>query len=151
MKYYLAYGSNLDHEWMKAICPGSVPYGVGILKGWKLAFKFHATIVPNANEGVPVVVWAISEQNEACLDQYEGYPDYYTKRNVEVSVKECETGKLQTVTAMVYIMCENHTIQPPTQSYYLKIARGYRDFGLDLQPLQDAILESIHTNESPNY
>ena len=54
MKYYLAYGSNLNKEQMQKRCPGAVPVGTMTLKGFELKFKGPLTI-EKKNGGRPTV------------------------------------------------------------------------------------------------
>lgn len=78
-KYYIAYGSNLSVEQMKHRTPEAKIIGVGILEGWQLLFRYHATVERNPKKNTPVLVWEISEQDEKNLDRYEGFPQYYIK------------------------------------------------------------------------
>ena len=43
MKYYLAYGSNLNIRQMQMRCPGAKPVGTMVLKGYELLFKGSKT------------------------------------------------------------------------------------------------------------
>lgn len=87
MKYYVAYGSNLSVDQMAHRCPDATIVGTGVLKDWELVFRVHATIEPRPGCTVPVLVWAISERDEARLDRYEGYPRYYVKKYLSVPVQ----------------------------------------------------------------
>lgn len=141
MKYYIAYGSNLSVDQMAHRCPDATIVGTGILKDWELVFRFHATVEPRQGCTVPVLIWAISEQDEARLDRYEGYPRYYVKRYLSVPV-HAPSGRLN-VRGMVYIMTEGHPVTPPSSAYYGIIEEGYERFGFDLGILQHALDESI--------
>jgi hypothetical protein len=55
--------------------------GVFELRDWELEFYSHANIRESAGQDVPGVLWAITEDCEASLDAFEGFPDYYTKRS----------------------------------------------------------------------
>ena len=54
MKYYLAYGSNLNKEQMQMRCPGAVPIGTMLLKGFELQFKGPLTIKKKNGGRVPI-------------------------------------------------------------------------------------------------
>lgn len=46
MKYYVAYGSNLNKSQMAYRCPESIPVGAGVLKNYRLSFYGVASIEP---------------------------------------------------------------------------------------------------------
>jgi len=54
MKYYLAYGSNLNVQQMKDRCPSAKKVGHSFIHGYRLAFFLHATILKDKNSKVPV-------------------------------------------------------------------------------------------------
>lgn len=71
-KIYLAYGSNMSLQQMYYRCPDAEPVGKGVIKGYRLMFKGsksgnYATIEPEEGQEVPVVAWAISDEDEENL------------------------------------------------------------------------------------
>lgn len=50
------------------------------LRGWRLDFGAHATIVPQRGARVPGAIWQIMPDDFDALDRYEGYPVYYSRR-----------------------------------------------------------------------
>ncbi len=102
-----------------------------------MQFKFHATIAPNPDSEVPVLLWKLSERDEQQLDRYEGFPKYYRK---EISQFDFHG---ETVEGMVYIMNGNAPLQAPSSQYYKTILQGYRSFGLDEKYLKNALQKSI--------
>ena len=144
MKYYVAYGSNLSVEQMAHRCPDASVVGRGILKDWKLVFRTHATIEPCQGSNVPVLVWAISERDEARLDRYEGYPAYYYKKYLSVPVQS-PSGRLH-VRGMVYIMTDKHPALPPSDAYYGIIEEGYERFHFDRRVLRQALDDAIYAH-----
>lgn len=140
-KLYLAYGSNLDEAQMAWRCPDAKVVGKAVLKDWKLVFKVHATIEPCKGFEVPVLVWEISDSDEASLDAYESYPAYYEKQNLDVTVTDMEGGQTE-ATAMVYVMTGNRKPAVPAQFYYQIIYLGYCKFHFDLSILRKALLDS---------
>jgi len=142
-KLYGAYGSNMNLEQMNYRCPKARAVGTGTLEGYKLTFrgsyKGVANIEPCKDTSVPVVLWEITKECEKALDRYEGFPNLYIKKEVEVMVR----GKAQK--AMVYIMADKYTDKPaaPTEYYFNVIARGYSDNGINLRPLQIAYSECL--------
>lgn len=136
MKYYLAYGSNLNKRHMKRRCPDAIAVGAVTVKGYELVFRGVANIEPKEGASVQCGVWKISAEDEKHLDVYEGYPRLYVKQDFRVEVN----GKA--VTAMAYVMPDG--IQPrmaPYTDYLLTIMEGYEDFGLDDKPLTIAATE----------
>lgn len=142
-KFYIAYGSNLSVEQMRFRTPDAQIVGTAILNGWQLLFKQHATVEPNANRNTPVLVWKISERDEKNLDIYEGFPHYYFKKNLEVSVTPLDGGDPVELTAMVYIMADGHKGNVPNASYYRVLMDGYRELGFDPAIMEQALTDSI--------
>ena len=80
-KQYAAYGSNMDPTQMRYRCPDARMVGTGTAQGYRLAFAgvqgdAHATIEEDSSAETPVILWSISEADEARLDRYEGWPVY---------------------------------------------------------------------------
>lgn len=148
--YYISYGSNMNIEQMAWRCPATKVYGNGKLKGWKLVFNYHADIVEgNDDDSVPVVVWKLENKDDMKnLDRYEGYPSYYTKINIPVTMDD--TG--ETIEAMVYVMSDKRKgVFPPSQIYFDCIYDGYRENGIDPEPLYKALEESLKADNITRY
>ena len=142
-KYYIAYGSNLSVQQMAVRCPDAKIAGMAVLKDWKLAFKVHADIVPCEGREVPVLIWQISESDEQNLDVYEGYPLYYIKKDLDVTMTDLDGNHPRNITAMVYVMAEGHDqLQPPMRGYYQVLMEGYERFGFDKNQLELALKEA---------
>ena len=147
-RYYIAYGSNLSVEQMAIRCPDAKIAGMAALKDWKLVFKLHADIVPCEGRVVPVLVWEISEKDEKNLDLYEGYPNYYTKRQMGIIMTDLEGKNPRKVNAMVYVMTGTHlTLRMPMRSYYNVLAEGYERFGFNPYQLELALNEAKEAQE----
>lgn len=149
-KTYAAYGSNMNLIQMATRCPDAELVGIGTLEDHKLTFRGRykgvANIDPCKGRTVPIVLWKITEDCEVALDQYEGYPRLYEKKEIKVKVKD----KLKK--AMVYVMTEEYIHMPskPTDYYYGVIAQGYADNEIDIQPLEEALSECIKEVEQLN-
>lgn len=128
MKLYFAYGANLNIENMRYRCPDAVPVQPLRLAGWRLAFSGVATIQPCAQSHVNGALWAISDRDEMALDVFEGWPTLYRKEIIRVDGMD----------VMVYVMNSDQP-WPPSSGYLETIARGYRDWGLDLACLDRAV------------
>ncbi len=153
MKYYLAYGSNLNKYQMNFRCPDSVPAGSCILHNWELVFRRGVlTIEPSPGSFVPLGIWKISEDDEKSLDRYEGYPHLYYKHMFPILLhgyKDMEAFKAgkedvteQVGEAMAYIMTDGHKISEPSFAYLRTVQQGYKDFGFDTAPLMKAYRKS---------
>ena len=140
-KTYLAYGSNMNIEQMACRCPNAKLLGTALLKDYRLMFRRRtrpvATIEKEPGCSVPVVLWEITEDCEASLDTYEGYPYLYTKINIPIEFNG------ETVTAMAYVMTPGYELGKPHEDYYRTILQGYKDNGIDPQPLDEAVRWSI--------
>ena len=139
MRYYLAYGSNLNIQQMQTRCPSAKPVGSVPLDGYELLFRGRngsavATIEPKVGGVVPCGLWLITDKDEASLDCYEGFPHFYRKEMIPVRF-----GR-RNMKVMAYVMNDGHALAMPGIGYLRTILDGYKDFGLDLSAL-DAALE----------
>lgn len=133
---YAAYGSNMNIEQMSWRCPNSKVVGKGMIKNYKLKFSYHADIVYSDGNCVPVVLWEVPEVDFYALDRYEGVRGGYYKRvNLPVSTSRGLKN------AIVYVMCDEHNYQMPSESYYLTIKEGYTDNKISRRYLYNAIIE----------
>jgi len=136
-KYYLAYGSNLNVHQMRFRCPDARVVGTAEISDYQLLFKgsktgSYLTIEKKKGGVVPVAVWEVTAKDEKSLDAYEGYPNYYYKKNMKITL--AETGKK--INAFVYIMHEERKLGIPSHAYVRTCVQGYRDFGFDLKHLR---------------
>ena len=138
---YIAYGSNLDKDQMAFRCPTAEPVATTTLKDYRLVFQgapygAHANVIPAKGWEVPVAIWEIGRRDEASLDRYEGVAGgYYTKEYMTVDLN----GEKKE--ALIYIMSPND-FGVPSDRYLATIVRGYRDFDLDITPLNDACIHA---------
>lgn len=140
--YYVAYGSNMNLEQMKHRCPKSKVICNGVLTGWKLVFNIHADIIytGNAEDKVPVVLWDIHKNDWRILDMYEGFPKYYIKKNVNVTIQNGDC-----VDAVVYVMADNRKgIALPSEHYFNVILTGYKENGINTDTLFAALEHSAY-------
>ena len=145
MRYYLAYGSNLNRGQMRHRCPDAYPVGTCLLKNHKLVFRRgFLTIEPDQGSSVPVAVWAISRDDEKNLDRYEGYPRFYYKKEFPLvfSGREGDQVREIIVDGMAYIMTDGFPIQAPSDTYMRTCMEGYLNFGINPDPLLDAYREA---------
>ena len=142
-RYYIAYGSNLNVRQMRLRCPSARRIGTAELKGYELLFKgsktgSYLTVEKKPNSSVPVGVWEVTPEDEKALDRYEGYPNFYYKKELTLPIKGIRTGKIRKRRVFVYIMHENRPIGIPSIPYMQTCIQGYEDFGFDWVGLLDA-------------
>lgn len=139
--YYVAYGSNIPTEEINSRCYNPKFVGSGYIEDYKLVFNYHADIEVSNGDKVPCVVYEIDDTELKGLDFYEGFPRYYGRHNVLVTLKT-EYGKEFKIKALVYEMqIENKVRREPDYSYVNRIMNGYREFKLDETYLLDALKE----------
>ena len=149
-KFYIAYGSNLNMDQMRFRCPQAIPIGTAELRDYKLMFYGHKngkngvlTVVPAKGHSVPVGVWLITELDEARLDIYEGYPNFYIKETVLLPVRLLADPRISyNIDGMLYRMTPGHHPALPTDAYYDTCEQGYNDFGFDSVVLGQAWADS---------
>ena len=142
-KYYLAYGSNLNIAQMQFRCPDAVVVGTAVIPDYELLFKgsltgAYLTIEPKQGSMVPVGVWEVSLADELKLDRYEGFPNFYYKKDIRLPVKDIRTGKTKLHDAFVYIMHEDRKLGIPTDMYVRTCLEGYKYFGFNPDFLLEA-------------
>lgn len=133
---YWAYGSNLSKENMSRRCPDAKLVKPFILGQLELVFRVAADVrvVKDDDAITPGGLWKITPACEAALDFAEGVAKgTYIKRYFQIN----HAGKKHTV--LFYQMRTHRGIIPPTVEYYNVIAQGYRDFGLPIGFLEEAL------------
>ncbi len=146
-RLYIAYGSNLNVEQMRNRCPTAEVMGKTELKGWSLWFKRSgrsavATIERKRGSMVPALVWRLQPLDEAALDRYEGYPHFYHKESVMITINGHRRY------AMAYVMNTQHSQYGiPSERYYETILEGYEEAGFDSRMLDEAVCKSKEAAE----
>lgn len=129
-RLYFAYGANIDPVSMQYRCPAAQALGEFYLRDWRLTFYSHATVVPSPGDQVPGVLWRLTPECESSLDDFEGYPSYYTKTDIEQDGRRF----------FIYEMT-----QPlrgfPSSGYTQLIAQAYPHWGLKQTYLEQALNE----------
>lgn len=153
-RLYIAYGSNLNLQQMAKRCPTAKVYGKGELKDYRLLFKgvtdnAYATIEAFKGGKVPILVWEVRPKDEKALDIYEGFPNFYYKKDLEV---ELESGEI--VTAMVYIMTDKIkdriNLNLPSERYSKIVEEGYTAAGFDIGFIEEALKVSAEAISENN-
>ena len=141
-RYYLAYGSNLNLNEMKARCSSARKIGTTILNDYRLVYKgskdeeAFLTIEQAKDSSVPLGIFELSIKDIVNLDRYEGYPFLYSKKYILIKIGN------KTVKALVYIMNDNFDYHLPSEEYVLSCIEGYEDFGFDKTILNKALIDT---------
>lgn len=142
---YFAFGSNLQRQQMVNRCPSATVVGAASLAGYRLAFAGYsvtrggagvATVLEDPYGWTLGVVYRISYADLMRLDRYEGHPVAYCRTPLTVRLREGGDD----VEASVYI--KDDDINLPTEDYAMAIFDGYREHGLDFDPLLQALEEA---------
>lgn len=146
-RYYIAYGSNLNIRQMRMRCPSARVIGTATIPDYELIFKggqtgAYLTIEPKAHASVPVAVWSVTDEDEAALDRYEGFPTFYYKKEIQLPIKGIKSGKTRIRDCFVYIMHEERSIGVPSLAYVSVCLEGYISFGFDEHFLAEAQMKS---------
>lgn len=77
MRYYFAYGSNMDRAHMAKLCPHAEALGLAFVKDHRffIAHGGYASIARKRGETVHGVLWRISARDLVALDGYEAIGD----------------------------------------------------------------------------
>ena len=129
---YFAYGSNLNHFQMKRRCKDSVFLKKYNLTEFRLTFRSKyraADIERNKNSIVPGGIFEISKSDEKKLDLYEDFPVLYKKIYINYYNKKM----------MTYTMVNKTEFRYPTERYFNVVKKGYKDCGLDIKYLTQAL------------
>ena len=122
MRYTAAYGSNLNREHMRRLCPDAGFVSVSMLQDFRLAFRGKfLTVEKAAGFTVPVGIWKISEADEKAMDVWENYPKEYFS-------EDC----------FIYVMHEYIPYALPDDEYLEMCLRGYEDAGFDKALIREA-------------
>lgn len=147
-RYYLAYGSNLNVAQMRYRCPSARIIGTAVIENYQLLFKgsktgSYLTIEPCEGHSVPVAAWEVTADDELRLDRYEGFPNFYYKKELQLPITGMKTGKVRMRDAFVYIMHEERQLGLPSANYVRICRDGYDFFGFGQRYLTEAIQRSL--------
>ena len=141
---YFAYGSNMERVQLKRRCPKAKFVSAAVLPDHELVFSGHSRMWAGAmadirntiGKKMEGVLWEISEAEREALDEYEGYPDLYVRKEVQVRTT---AGKV--VPAFAYVMANPGREASPSKPYKRLLVSGAEEHGLSEQYI--AFLESV--------
>lgn len=84
---YFSYGSNMASAGMEERCAAPAILGVATVPGYRflIANRGYATMVPDPGSVVYGLLWSLTDDDLAALDQYEGVPaGDYIRTTIEV-------------------------------------------------------------------
>lgn len=142
-KYYLAYGSNLNLKQMAYRCPNSRPIGTINLKDYRLVYKGRAdqfsylTIEKCEGSNVPLGLYEVSYLDIFSLDNYEGYPTFYSKYYIPIKIGD------KNKKALIYLMNQYFDYHLPSAEYIKTCMDGYEDFSFDKTILEKALVDTM--------
>lgn len=118
---------------MKRRCPSAKFVAAARLRDYELHFAGTSTmwgggvadLKPAKGKIVEGVLWEIAEVDLKALDEYEGYPKVYVRKNVEV-----ETLDERKVQAFAYFMVRPGTYKAPSRRYLQLLVSGAEEHGL---------------------
>ena len=129
--FYFAYGANLNIRNMSVRCPNAKPIVPITLNNMQLVFRGVADIEHKQDAILHGAIWDITDECEASLDIFEGYPTLYRKEWFQVKLSDQLAEDYgETADVLVYRMNRNG-YSAPSPMYYETIRQGYRDFNLD--------------------
>jgi gamma-glutamylcyclotransferase (GGCT)/AIG2-like uncharacterized protein YtfP len=131
---YFAYGLNTNPTEMARRCPRAKSLGHARLINHSFRFAQHADVKPCANSYVDGVLWEITEDCLAALDQLEGYPYYYNR-----VVNSVVLGA-RTFHVLVYRMQPGHEDSEPTCGYYRLVTEGYQAHNVPTEQLENSLV-----------
>jgi gamma-glutamylcyclotransferase (GGCT)/AIG2-like uncharacterized protein YtfP len=147
MAVYLAYGSNMDPEQMRARCPDAPLLGPARIPGRRLAFTRMsvrtfpgsgvADLVPDAGLTAWGALYRVTDDDLRTLDDYEGAGSAY--RRVTIAVRPTEDSDMAAVTYVVARPSPSEI--PPSPAYLERMLAGAHHCRLPAAYL--AFLESL--------
>ena len=129
---YFAYGSNMSFDQMRERCPDSKFVCKGFLNGYEFVFDGFsntrngavANVIEKEGTLVEGGLFEITESDSDKLDDFEGYP--YTYKKKEFSVMDCNKKILK---AIVYYRNPEPNGKP-SEEYREIILKGSKDCNL---------------------
>lgn len=132
---YFSYGSNMAPAGMEERCAAPSVLGIATVPGYRfrIAKRGYATMVPDPGSLVYGLLWSLTDEDLAALDQYEGVPDgHYTRTTIPVEFRG------RPMEAQVYLAVDPAP-GTPRPGYLETVVQAARDLGLP--PGYIAVLE----------
>lgn len=145
---YFAYGSNMNHQQMVDRCPTAKFIGKAFSKNYRFVYDGNsnkwncavANIVESAKYTTWGGLWKIGKKDVSALDRYEGYPNKYDRKKIDV---QCDGVRY---TAVVYFK-EGQKEGPPSQEYQRMVIEGAHQCDLDECYIKQYIGTNVNSND----
>jgi len=134
--YYFAYGMNTNRDSMQNRTPTSTSLGRAQLRDFEFRFAYHADVVSKPGKMVEGVLWSIDQHGLQTLDAFEGYPNYYDRKQVVVTCKGKE------YTAWVYVMTPGHVLGIPSKYYKDLLLEGYTQHRIPVNQILEGLCQA---------
>lgn len=130
--YHFAYGSNLNHKQMNCRCPDNKFIKRAYLDNYNFVYDGFSSnwggAVANILESADSIVWGglyeISKSDLENLDRYEGFPDSYDRKKLEVKDEQGNICK-----AITYFRI-GEKVGIPSNKYRKTVVNGAKDCDL---------------------
>jgi gamma-glutamylcyclotransferase (GGCT)/AIG2-like uncharacterized protein YtfP len=130
--YYFAYGILTSPNIINA----KFAVGAAVLNNYTLEYCKFTNVIEKSGSKVNGVLWELPKRLQKMLDEIEGYPELYIRKNVPITCN----GK--TYDAEVYVMTEEYREEfkdiKPSSSYLKKMNGGYSHFNVPKNILTEA-------------
>lgn len=88
---------------------------------------------------MPVLLWRVTAEDEKSLDRYEGFPDFYYKRQIQAVTVNAAGRDCGRTRGMAYVMHEERRFGLPQGWYAALLERAYENFGFEKEILREAL------------
>lgn len=129
---YFGYGMNTNLAEMAQRCPAAHSLGHAKLLDHVFRFAYHADVIKCSGSYVDGVLWSITPECLAALDQLEGFPTYYNRRDKRVFFQD------RVYSAVTYFMQPGHLLDTPSDSYFATLLEGYAQHAVPADQLHNA-------------
>ena len=132
---------------MKHRAPNARIIGTGWLPDHKLAFCgepgiSYLDVIESKGRQVPVGCFQVDVQDIQVLDEYEGYPDLYSREAIQLEVTKPNDQHIL-LDCFYYKMAGSPVLAQPSETYFDDCLEGYRDFGFNPSILDQALKEAL--------
>lgn len=132
-KWYLAYGCDMNPEYIVKYAPGAVFMDVLWIPDARLIFRGAETLEPRPGGKTPAVLWRMPTKDEKALDRQADVPNQYKKGLFPLTF----SGKK--IQASLRITLDRHPYGLPSGEHLHIIAEAYKTFGFDAAILEEAV------------
>lgn len=136
---YWAYGSNLNLTQMRRRCPRATPLHRFTMTDCRLVFRGVADAAYEPGAECIGALYEITDECEHELDHWEGVNLFEPERGAYRKEYAALDDEWNGHKRVLYYIKNSTGIMPPTEAYANIIKNGYRDHGIPLKQLNDAI------------